>query len=196
MRRSGRSPMQYVEAKCGVRRVRLRRAGSAHDRVAAHIEENNGRCFLWLRKRMRDVPRYESMEIDERAEDPQWNATLSPDEGEDLRDQRQQDRRARSRTVLAESVSAWEGPGPFERLGKYERQLELGADLALRELRQLRKDRGEGWKRLNWKRSRSSPPRRHRPITSTPPACRLQPGYPRTMKRVKRTHFMPDEHSA
>ncbi|MGB7159424.1 MAG: hypothetical protein WBD40_15255, partial [Tepidisphaeraceae bacterium] len=133
---------QYVEAKWRIRRVR-RAEREAHDALAGNIEHHGGQAFLDLRRRLRDLPRLESLAPG----DPDPRRRISdPRIREDLREQRYADRRALVpvSATMAESFCT-PGQGSFERLGRYERQLELSADRALRQLRQLRKERGDDW---------------------------------------------------
>ncbi len=133
---------QYIEAKWRVRRVRGAER-DAHDQLAGQIEFDLGRGFLQVRRRLRDLPRVESLRPGDHDPRPSGD---DPRGREDAREQRYADRRALvpvSATMADSFVTP--GQGAFERLSRYEHRLEVSADRALRQLRQLRKDRGPDW---------------------------------------------------
>jgi hypothetical protein len=132
---------QYVEARWRMRRVRAAERG-AHELLASDLEVAKGGPFGELRERMRQLPRVESMSDRDRERHMRTN---DPDERGRLREQRYADRRALVPVGTTMASSFAQGDGSFERLGRYQSRLELSADRALRQLRQLRKERGPDW---------------------------------------------------
>jgi len=132
---------QYVEAKWRIRRIRGAER-DAHELLAAEIEVFDGSTFTAVRDRLRDVPRLESM----RPGDSDSCPKTDPLTRERLREQRYADRRALVPVSATMALSFHrDDRGSFERLSRYQQRLELMADRALRQLRQLRKDRGPDW---------------------------------------------------
>ena len=128
---------QYVEAKWRMRRVRAAER-DAHHLGAANIETCDGGPFIELRIRMGDMPKSSCFDEDEPSDDPRAR--------ERLREQRRAARRAivPVSATMARSFNE-EGHGSFERLTRYQNRLEISADRALRQLRQLRHERGPDW---------------------------------------------------
>jgi hypothetical protein len=132
---------QYVEAKWRARRVRGAER-DAHELLAAEIEVFDGNVFATVRDRLRDLPRLESL----RPGDDDPRPKSDPLTLEQLREQRYAERRAVVPVSATMALSFHRNDTPsFERLSRYQQRLELMADRALRQLRQLRKERGPDW---------------------------------------------------
>src|SRR5688572_2490674 len=131
---------QYVEAKWRMRRIRAAER-DAHHLEAATIETFDGGPFVELRLRMCDMPKSSCFDDVEPSDDPA-SPQYDPRARERLREQRCA---ARGAIVPVSATMARsfheEGQGSFERLSRYQYRLEISADRALRQLRQLRKDR-------------------------------------------------------
>ena len=132
---------QYVEAKWRIRRLRGAER-DAHELLAAEIEVFDGSTFAAVRDRLREVPRLESV----RPNDADPRAKSDPATRERLRERRYAERRALVPVSATMALSFHRNETPsFERLSRYHQRLELMADRALRQLRQLRKERGPDW---------------------------------------------------